>query len=64
MRIPLDECVDPRYGIPGHEVTTVAEAQWRALPDACLIARAQGRCDVLVTIDQGFEHEHNLLARR
>jgi hypothetical protein len=39
---------------------TVAEVEWRALPDAELIAQAQGECDVLVTIDKGFEHEHNL----
>jgi len=34
--------------------------EWRTLPDAKLIAQAQGQCDVLVTIDRGFEHEHNL----
>jgi hypothetical protein len=45
---------------PSHEVLTVAEAKWRALPDAKLIAEAQGKCDVLVTTDKGFEHEHNL----
>ena len=62
MRILLDECVNPRLrqAFPDHEVLTVAQAQWRTLPDAKLIAQAQGQCDVLVTIDQGFEHEHNL----
>jgi hypothetical protein len=39
---------------------TVAKANWRALADAKLVAQAQGQCDVLVTIDKGFEHEHNL----
>ena len=62
MRILLDECVNPRLRqpFPTHEVLTVAEAKWRTLPDAKLIAQAQGRCDVLVTIDKGFEYEHNL----
>ena len=62
MRILLDECVNPRLrqAFPDHEVLTVAEAQWRTLPDAQLIVQAQGRCDVLVTTDKGFEHEHNL----
>ena len=62
MRILLDECVNPRLrqAFPDHEVLTVAEARWRTLPDAKLIAQAQGRCDVLVTIDKGFEYEHNL----
>lgn len=49
-----------RQAFPGHEVLTAAEAKWRTLPDATLIAQAQGRCDVLVTIDRGFEYEHNL----
>ncbi len=39
---------------------TVAEAKCRALPDADLVAQARGRCEVLVTADHGFEHEHNL----
>ncbi len=62
MHILLDECVNPRLrqAFPDHEVLTVAKAKWRALPDAKLIAQAQGQCDVMVTIDQGFEHEHNL----
>jgi predicted nuclease of predicted toxin-antitoxin system len=62
VRILLDECVNPRLrqGFPGHQVLTVAEAKWRALPDAALIVQAQRRCDVLVTTDRGFEHEHNL----
>jgi predicted nuclease of predicted toxin-antitoxin system len=62
VRILLDECVNPRLrqAFPNHDVLTVAKAKWRALPDAKLIVQAQGQCDVLVTIDRGFEHEHNL----
>ena len=62
MRILLAECVNPRLrqAFPDHEVMNVAEAKWRTLPDAKLIAAAQGQCDVLLTIDRGFEHEHNL----
>jgi predicted nuclease of predicted toxin-antitoxin system len=62
VRILLDECVNPRLrqAFHNHEVLTVAEARWRALPDAKLIVQAQGQCEVLVTIDKGFEHEHNL----
>jgi predicted nuclease of predicted toxin-antitoxin system len=62
VRILLDECVNPRLrqAFPDHEVLTVAQAKWRTLPDAELITRANGRCDVLVTTDKGFEHEHNL----
>lgn len=62
MRILIDECVNPRLrqAFAGHQVQTVAEADWRALPDSSLVAHAQGKCDVLVTIDRGFEHQHNL----
>jgi hypothetical protein len=62
VRILIDECVHPRVreAFPTHEVLTVAEAQWRNLPDNQLIALIQGRFDVFVTIDRGFEFEHNL----
>jgi predicted nuclease of predicted toxin-antitoxin system len=62
VRILIDECVNPRVrqAFPNHLVLTVAEAEWRALPDAKVIAQAQGQFDVLVTIDKGFEFEHNL----
>ncbi len=62
MRILIDECVHPRVceAFPSHNVVTVAEAGWRTLPDERIVARAQGNFDVLVTIDRGFEFEHNL----
>ena len=62
MRILLDECVNPRLrqAFPKHDVLTVGKVQWRALSDTRLVAQAQGKCDVLVTIDRGFEHEQNL----
>ena len=62
MRILLGECVNPRVrqAFPAHNVLTVAEAEWRTLPDAELIAQGQGQFDVLVTIDKGFEFEQNL----
>ena len=44
----------------GHEVTTVAEANWLTLPDSELLNLAQGNFDVFVTIDNGFAHQHNL----
>jgi len=62
VRILLDECVNPRLrqAFPKHDVLTVGKVQWRALSDTRLVAQAQGKCDVLVTIDRGFEHEQNL----
>lgn len=43
MRILIDECVNPRVrqAFPHHEVITVAEAEWRTLPDEKLVSLAQ-----------------------
>ncbi len=62
MRILIDECANPRVrqAFPNHDVVTIAEAEWRTLPDGKLVALAQGNFDVLITIDRGFEFEHNL----
>lgn len=62
MRVLLDECVNPRLrrAFSGHDVTTVAEANWLTLPDNELLALAQGKFDVFITLDQGFAHQHNL----
>lgn len=62
MRILLDECLDPgiRDFLTGHEVTTVSEAKWQGTADNKLIQLVQGNFDVLLTLDQGFEFQHNL----
>jgi len=62
VRILLDECVNPRVrqAFPDHVVLTVAEAEWRTRSDIEITTQAQGRFDVFVTIDKGFEFEINL----
>lgn len=62
MRILLDECLDPgiRDHLRDHNVTTVAEAKWQSIGDSQLIQLAQGQFDVLLTLDRGFEFQHNL----
>ena len=63
MRIVLDECVNPRLERlleADHTVFTVLGLGWGGLPDKILVERLRGHCDVFLTIDQGFEHEHNL----
>src|SRR3954469_5970201 len=66
MRVFIDACIDPRVaeGFAGHEVKTAVEVGWRYLKDHELNKRLQGQFDVLVTIDQGFEYEHNLKVLR
>jgi len=62
MRVFLDACVDPRVAdlFSGHEVSTALEMGWHQLKDHVLVPLVQDRFDVVVTIDQGMEHEHNL----
>lgn len=62
MRVLLDECVDHgiRDFLTGHEVRTVGEANWFGTADHELVQLAQGRFDVLLTLDRGFEFQHNL----
>ena len=63
MQIVLDECVNPRVKRlldTDHDVSTVLELGWGGFPDHLLVERMQGRCEVFLTIDRGFEHEHNL----
>lgn len=67
MKILLDEClpIDLRLSFSSHETHTV---QWAGLkgkkngelPEAAELAGY----DALLTIDQGFEHQQNLMGRR
>ena len=62
MRVLLDECVDPgiRDLLSGHQITTVGEAKWLSNADNQLIQLAQGNFDIFITLDRGFEFQHNL----
>lgn len=67
MRIILDECVNPRVRCllePEHSVFTTQDLGWRGLPDHILLERLQDHCEAFITIDRGFEHEHNLSSLR
>jgi hypothetical protein len=62
MRVFPDACVDPRVteAFAGHEVATAVDLGWHKLKDYELVPLLQDRFDALVTIDRGFEFEHNL----
>src|SRR5712692_5993952 len=62
MRVFLDACVDPSVVelFAGHEVKTAFEMGWHRLKDHVLLPLVQDRFDVFVTIDHGFEYQHNL----
>jgi hypothetical protein len=63
VRVVLDECVNPRVKRlleTEHAVFTVLELGWGGFPDHILVEHLQGRCEVFLTNDHGFEHEQNL----
>jgi predicted nuclease of predicted toxin-antitoxin system len=62
MRILLDHCVPKRLGRhhAGHAVSTTRQMQWETLQNGKLLAAAALQFDLLLTVDQGFEHQHNL----
>ena len=64
MRVFLDACVDPRTAaiFAGHDAGQPLNWVGSRLKDNVLLPRVAEQFDVLVTIDQGLEHEHNLRA--
>lgn len=62
MCILIDECVDPRVKqlFGEHEVSTVRDEGWDALEDGALLAAAQVKFNVLLTLDRGLEFQQNL----
>jgi len=61
MRVLLDECVPRalRAELPGHEVTTVAEAGWAGVKNGVLLQLAATGFDVLLTVDRNMEYQQN-----
>ena len=62
MRLLLDECVPKRLKreLPTHEVSTVPEAGWSGLKNGELLRAANTSFDVLLTVDQGLQHQQNI----
>ena len=62
MRLLLDECV-PRAlkrELTGHEVSTVQTMGWAGTRNGALLRAAAPDFDVLLTVDQGIEFQHDL----
>lgn len=63
MRVLLDENLDwrlVRYFDADFQVTTVSRQGWKGLRNGDLLQQAEAMFDVLVTMDQGIEHQQNL----
>jgi len=60
MRVVIDASIDPRLveAFVGEDVQTLFDLGWQHLKDNVLVKQLE--CDVFVTADRGFEHEHNL----
>jgi predicted nuclease of predicted toxin-antitoxin system len=56
MRVLLDECLPRRLKrwITGHEVLTVPEAGWAGQNNGDLLSLAEGRFDIMITVDRNF----------
>lgn len=65
-RVLIDECINPRLAtrlrtlLPDHVVETVRDLGSAGQSDHILISQIQSRFDAFLTIDKGFEHEHNV----
>lgn len=65
-RILVDECINPRLALrlrsslTRSSVVTVRDLGGEGQKDHVLIRDIEGRFDVFLTIDKGFEFEHNL----
>jgi Domain of unknown function (DUF5615) len=63
MRVLLDEWVPRalRKELPGHEVTTVAEAGWAGVKNGELLQLAATQFDLLLTVDRNLEYQQNFV---
>ena len=65
-RILIDECINPRLApqlrlsLSQSSVDTVRDLGWAGQRDHVLIPEIEGRYDVFLTIDRGFEFQHAL----
>jgi hypothetical protein len=67
MRILIDECIDERFrnSLPCHDCQTARYAGLAGLKNGDLLAAAEtAKFDVFLTVDQGFEYQQNLTARK
>jgi len=62
MRLLLDECTPRRLKreFVGHEATTSQEAGFAGLKNGALLRAADGRFDVLITVDKNIPYQQNL----
>jgi predicted nuclease of predicted toxin-antitoxin system len=68
MKLLLDECVPRRtkllFSGSGHTCETVREAGFGGKENGELLSLAEGKFDVLITVDKNLKHQQNITHRR
>ena len=68
MRVLIDECVPKKFKFSliafEHECLTAPEAGLAGKQNGELLALAETRFDVFLTLDKGFEYQQTLAARK
>jgi predicted nuclease of predicted toxin-antitoxin system len=68
MRVLIDECAPKALkhslAAHGHESLTVQEAGWSGKQNGELLALAENRFDVLITVDTNLQYQQNLVEHR
>jgi predicted nuclease of predicted toxin-antitoxin system len=66
MRVLIDECMPHKFKLclRPHDCQTVPEAGLAGKKNGGLIGLAEGRFDVLVTLDKGLQFQQNLTGRK
>lgn len=66
MRILIDECVPRKikWSFPAHDCATAQEVGWGGRQNGDLLALAEGKFDVFLTVDKGVRYQQNLSGRK
>jgi predicted nuclease of predicted toxin-antitoxin system len=68
MRVLIDECAPKALkhslAAHGHQSLTVQEAGWSGKQNGELLALAEAKFDVLITVDTNLQYQQNLVERR
>ncbi|SRR5579872_5065358 len=68
MKLLLDECIDVKFRLIlaeyGYEVQTVRYAGFAGLKNGRLLAAAEDKFNVLVTIDKNIKYQNNFTGKR
>jgi predicted nuclease of predicted toxin-antitoxin system len=61
MKLLLDECVPKRLKqeFSGHEVFTIDKAGFKGLKNGNLLRAADGKYEILITVDKNMQHQQN-----